>query len=153
MEKEFLMQLKDLGLAGALAFSAFGSALGIGIAGQAAVGVWKKCYLQNKPAPFILVAFIGAPMTQTFYGMILMIVINGAIEKGLYLWTSGLLAGVAMGASAWMQGKIAAAAADSYAETGGKGMGQYLAAIGIIESVAIFVMIFILVFTQPLLGG
>ena len=50
-----------------------------------------------------------------------------------------------------MQGKVAAAASDAYAETGGKGMGQYLAAIGIVESVAIFVMIFTLVFTQPLL--
>jgi V/A-type H+-transporting ATPase subunit K len=44
-----------------------------------------------------------------------------------------------------MQGKIAAAAADAFAETG-QGFTHYLMALGIIESVAIFVMVFILVF-------
>ena len=57
----------------------------------------------------------------------------------------GLFGGLAIGLSAWMQGKIAAASADAFAETG-QGFTNYLMAIGIIESVAIFVMVFILVF-------
>ena len=57
-----------LGLSGA------GSALGTGLAASAAVGAWKKCYAANKPAPFLLLGFVGAPITQTLYGMILMFV-------------------------------------------------------------------------------
>ena len=49
-----------------------------------------------------------------------------------------------MGVSAWMQGKAGAAAADAYAETG-KGAGNYFMVIGIIESVALFVMVFTLI--------
>lgn len=64
-----------IGLFGAacvLGLAATGSAIGIGIAGQAAIGAWKRCYVNNKPAPFILVAFAGAPLTQTIYGLLLM---------------------------------------------------------------------------------
>ena len=43
-----------------------------------------------------------------------------------------------------MQGRCAAAAADAQGETG-KGFTNYLAAIGIIETVAIFTMIFALI--------
>ena len=51
------MDASALGLAAAaaaLGFSAVGSALGTGYAGMAAVGAWKKCFAQDKPAPFIL---------------------------------------------------------------------------------------------------
>ena len=61
--------LGDMGLS--LAFSAIGSALGTGVAGMAAVGAWKRAFMQNKAAPFILIAFVGAPLSQTIYGMIL----------------------------------------------------------------------------------
>ena len=54
----------------------------------------------------------------------------------------GTLAGVAIGLSAWIQGKIGAKAADALGETG-KGFANYLMAIGIIETVAIFVMVFV----------
>ena len=46
--------------------------IGIGAAGQAAIGAWKRCYMNNKPAPFILTVFAGAPLTQTIYGFLLM---------------------------------------------------------------------------------
>ena len=42
------------GAACVLGIAAIGSAIGIGIAGQAAIGAWKRCYMNNKPAPFIL---------------------------------------------------------------------------------------------------
>ena len=44
-----------IGLGAALAFAAIGSALGMGAAGMAAVGAWKKCFAQSKSAPFILI--------------------------------------------------------------------------------------------------
>ena len=61
--------LGDMGLS--LAFAAVGSALGTGIAGMAAIGAWKRAFAQNKLAPFILIAFVGAPLSQTIYGFIL----------------------------------------------------------------------------------
>ena len=66
------MDIGFIGVAAALALAAVGSALGAGAAGMASVGAWKKCFAQNKPAPFMLVAFVGAPLTQTIYGYILM---------------------------------------------------------------------------------
>ena len=55
-----------------MGIAAMGSAIGIGIAGQGAIGAWKRCYLNNKQAPFLLVVFAGAPLTQTIYGFLLM---------------------------------------------------------------------------------
>lgn len=138
-----LMQFKDLGFAAVLALSAMGSALGTGAAGMAAVGSWKKCFAQNKSAPFILTAFVGAPLTQTIYGMIVMNALQTAAGKGQFLWSAGVLCGIAMGLSAWMQGKAGAAAADALGETG-KGFGNYLMVLGVIETVALFVMVFTL---------
>lgn len=132
---------KDLGLASVLAFSAMGSGLGAGVAGMAAVGAWKKCFLQNKPASFMMVAFVGAPLTQTIYGMIIMNKIAQLAVVGTYAWSVGTLCGIAMGISAWMQGKAGACAADAMGETG-KGFGNYIVVLGIIETVALFVMAF-----------
>lgn len=127
-----------------LAIAAIGSALGTGIAGMAAIGAWKRAFMQNKAAPFILVAFAGAPLTQTIYGMILRNAIQGANlppESYLHQIILGAFAGVAMAMSAYMQGKAAAKGADALAETG-KGFGNYLMVVGIIETVALFVMVF-----------
>jgi len=142
------VSLGKLGAAAALALAATGSALGTGAAGSAAVGAWKKCYAQSKAAPFLLVAFVGAPLSQTIYGMILM----GNIVKATAadasagnfpaLIGAGLLGGLAMGMSAWMQGRAGAGASDALAETG-QGFGNYLMALGVIETVALFVMVFI----------
>lgn len=149
LDAQTVESLGKLGGAMALALSAIGSGLGIGASGAAAVGAWKKCFAQNKPAPFVqLVVCIGAPITQTFYGMIVMrklitMAKEGITFPGLIAW--GVMGGVAIGLSAWMQGRIGAAAADAFAETG-QGFTNYLLALGIIESVAIFTMVFILVF-------
>mgnify|MGYP003298387741 CR=1 FL=1 len=99
-----------LGLAGA------GSALGTGFAATAAVGAWKKCYAAGKPAPFLLLSFVGAPITQTLYGMILMFIMLGKVEfvtdpegaitgvkalvctgAGLPCLVAGIFAGLAIG--------------------------------------------------------
>ena len=111
---------------------------------MAAIGAWKKAFLQNKAAPFILVAFVGAPLSQTIYGMILRNAIQSAKwADGTYHWQIliGGLAGFAMGLSAYMQGKAGAKASDALAETG-KGFGNYIMVVGVIETVALFVMVF-----------
>ena len=132
-----------LGFSAAIACAAFGSAFGTGVAGMAAVGAWKKCFSQNKPAPFLLVAFVGAPLTQIIYGMILMNALKAVSQPTLAHLGIGLLGGIAMGASAFAQGKAAASAADSLAETG-KGFVNYMIVLGLIETVALFVLVFLL---------
>ena len=137
------MDIGMIGPAAALGLAASGSAIGTGIAGQAAVGAWKKCYATNKPAPFMLVAFSGAPLTQTIYGFLLMLFISGSQKDPLTLFSAGIFGGLAMGFSAMMQGKVAAGSADALADTG-KGTANYFMAIGIVETVALFVMVFLL---------
>ena len=153
-------------VAGAIAclgLSAAGSAFGTGFAASAAVGAWKKCYAANKPAPFLLLSFVGAPITQTLYGMILMFLMLGkvALEKdaegvvtgikatvstgsGLPVLVAGIFAGLAIGLSALFQGRAGAAACDAQAETG-QGLTNYFGALGIVETVAIFTMVFTII--------
>ena len=138
----------NLGLIGAgivMGIAALGSAIGIGIAGQAVIGAWKKCYLANKAAPMTLLAFGGAPLTQTFYGYILgfLFVKPAAIaspENGPLYLGIGLASGLAMALSAIAQGKAGAAGADAAGETG-KGFVNYMMIVGICETVAIFAMV------------
>ncbi len=136
--------LGDMNLS--LTLAAVGSALGTGVAGMAAIGAWKKAFSQDKIAPFTLMAFVGAPLTQTIYGLLLRNQIINAkfsadAQTYTYLMILGAAAGLAMGFSAYMQGKAAARACDALAETG-KGFGQYIMVLGVIETVALFVMAF-----------
>ncbi len=132
-----------LGYAAALGLAAAGSAMGMGAAGQAAIGAWKKCYANNKAAPFMLVAFCGMPLTQTLYGFILMNTIKASSVEPMALLGAGLFGGLGIGASAYFQGKAAAAASDALAETG-KGFGNYVMVIGLIETVALLTMVFLM---------
>ena len=138
------MSIEFIGMACALGLSAMGSAFGAGFAAQASVGAWKKCYANGKPAPFIMVAFSGAPLTQTIYGFLLMNFIRSAVAAGadpaLAMFT-GIFAGLAIGLSAFFQGKVAAASADALGETG-KGTANFFIVIGIIETVALFTLVF-----------
>ncbi len=145
MDAATVTALGKLGGAIVLCLSAVGSVLGTGTAGMAAVGAWKKCYANNKAAPFILVAFVGAPLSQTIYGMILLFTMVGKAETGA-AWPlmigAGVFGGLAIGMSAWFQGKAGAAGSIALAETG-QGFTNYLSVLGIIETVAIFVMVFL----------
>ncbi|TVQ24968.1 MAG: V-type ATP synthase subunit K [Spirochaetaceae bacterium] len=143
-----------IGIGAAIAFAAIGSALGTGSAGMAAVGAWKKCFMQNRPAPFILVAFVGFPLSQTIYGYLLMNRLTQAVAAGAdaaYVLGAGILGGIAIGMSAWLQGRAAASASDAMGETG-KGTGNYIFVLGIIETVALFVMVFLFLTTGAFEG-
>jgi V/A-type H+/Na+-transporting ATPase subunit K len=152
MESSVLMQFKDLGLGMVLALAALGSGAGAGIAGMAAIGAWKKNFSQNKAASFMLVAFVGAPLTQTIYGMIVMNKLYELAAKGMYCWGIGAFAGAAIGLSAYWQGKCAASACDAMGETN-KGFGNYLVVLGMTETVALFVMAFTLGILGKLAGA
>ena len=145
------MEMQFIGMACALGLSAIGSAFGAGFASMASVGAWKKCYANGKPAPFMMVAFSGAPLTQTIYGFLLMNFIRSAFESGAASATLcmfvGIFAGLAIGLSALFQGKVAAASADALGETG-KGTANYFIVIGIVETVALFTLVFGLLLLQ-----
>lgn len=134
-----------LGAAICMGIAAIGSAIGIGIAGQGAIGAWKRCYVNNKPAPFILTVFAGAPLTQTIYGYLLMNSMKGKVMAGEmtggFALGLGIASGLAMCLSAIAQGKAGAAGSDALGETG-KGFAQYLMVVGLCESVALFAMVF-----------
>ncbi|GHV86400.1 ATP synthase subunit K [Spirochaetia bacterium] len=142
------MDAQTLGFLGAglvMGIAALGSAVGIGIAGSATIGAWKRCYKANKPAPMTLLTFAGAPLTQTFYGFILMqqmknAVSAGTVANGGILLGFGIGSGLAMAFSAVAQGKAGAAGADALSETG-KGFANYIAVVGICETVALFAMV------------
>ncbi|MCX7887081.1 MAG: V-type ATP synthase subunit K [Verrucomicrobiae bacterium] len=147
MDPQTAATLGKMGAAAAFGLAAVGSALGTGAAGPSAIGAWKKCFAQNKTAPFVLVVFAGAPLSQTIYGMILMNQMVGLCNApGFTNWAAmlgaGLFGGLAIGASAWWQGIAGAAGADAFGETG-KGFGNYLMVLGIIETIALFILVFI----------
>ncbi len=151
MQFKDLVQFKDLGAILVLALSAVGSAWGAGAAGMAAIGAWKKNFAQNKAASFMLVVFVAAPLTQTVYGMIVMRQLMAIANKGQYLWGIGAFAGLAIGVSAFWQGKCAACACDAMGETD-KGFGNYLVVLGMTETVALLVMAFSLML-MGIVGG
>lgn len=146
MEQATMETLGKMGAAAALGLAGLGSALGTGTAGFAAIGAWKKSYAQGKGALFTLLVFVGAPMSQTIYGMLLMNFILTAIKTNPGNWAAylgaGIFGGLGMGASAWFQGRGGAAACDALSETG-KGMVNYLMVLGVVETIALFILVFV----------
>lgn len=139
------MDFGHLGAMVVMPFAAIGSALGAGVAGMAAIGAWKKMLAQNKPAAYLLIVFVGAPLTQTIYGLILMRTLLASAASPMAKLGAGFIGGIALGVSAWYQGKAGASGADAQGETG-KGFANYIMVLGLVESVAIFVMVFTLAF-------
>ena len=113
------MEIQYIGMAAALGLSAIGSGFGAGAACLSSVGSWKKCYASGKPS--------GAS------GMLALMV--------------GLLGGLSIGLSAYFQGRVAASASDALGETG-KGTANYFIVIGIVETVALFTLVFCLLLLQ-----
>lgn len=145
MDQQMFLTLGKLGAAASLGLSAVGSALGCGVAGMAAIGAWKKSYLKGKNALFTLLIFVGAPIAQTIYGMLLMSYILRKATATPGNWAAylgvGIFGGIGMLASAWYVGKAAANACSALGETG-KGLVNYLMVLGIGETIALFVMVF-----------
>ncbi len=138
------MDMGSLGTALVLGISALGSAIGISIAGQASIGAWKKCYMSNKAAPFILTVFAGAPLTQTIYGFLLMQQMKACSAVPALVVGRGIAWGGGFGLSAGGEVLAGAAGADALGETG-KGFSQYITVVGLCETVALFVLVFSMV--------
>ena len=128
-----------------LGLGGLGSSLGILAAASAAAGAWAAEGKAGKNLTFNYFIMIAAPISQTLYAMILMMTMKGIKTTPE---NSMLMLGVAIGCgliemfSAWAQGKIGAAGIRCLNENGGKGFGFLIMALGIIETVGIFGMVF-----------
>ena len=143
--------LGQMGIVIMLGLAAFGSSVGIGAAGQSAAGAWGKEGKAGKTLRFAYIILLGMPISQTLYAMIVMNKMNEvlsdpqtAVEKAGLLFGIGLATGMGEMLSAWMQGLIGAAGIRSLSESDGKGFAFLIIAMGIVETVGIFTMVFLL---------
>ena len=143
--------LAEMGDVLALGLAALGSAIGIGLAGQAASGAWAKEARAGRNLSFSYIILLGMPISQTLYAMIVMTNMRAVFtnldvtisEAGL-LFGIGLATGMGEMLSAWMQGLIGAAGIRMLSDSGGKGFAFVIIAMGIVETVGIFTMVFML---------
>lgn len=141
----------QIGIVLMLGMAAFGSSIGIGAAGQAAAGAWGKEGKAGKTLRFAYIILLGMPISQTLYAMIVMNKMSGVLQyPKIAAGSAGLLLGIGIATgigemiSAWMQGLIGAAGVRSLSESDGKGFAFLLIAMGIVETVGIFTMVFLL---------
>lgn len=137
------MNLDMVGPALALGLSAIGSSIGCGIAGMASHAVMSR--VEEGHGKFIGMA--AAPSSQIIYGFILMLLMSRAIQAGTLSPLSGIgigfSSGLAIMASAIYQGKVCATGIQASAKQPAI-FGKCFAAIGIIESFALFAFVFAL---------
>lgn len=135
-----------------LGLSAIGSAMGIGVAGQAAAGAWSKEARAGRPLSFTYVILTGLPLSQTIYGAILMLiglrdrvyVADMVMHNAGALLSIGIAGGLAELFSAYFQGRIGGAAIRALSEGGGQGVAFMIIAMGIVETVGLFSFVFLL---------
>ena len=141
----------QIGVVIMLGLAAFGSSVGIGAAGQSAAGAWGKEGKAGRTLSFTYIILLGMPISQTLYAMIVMNKIGQVLQHPeIAAASAGLLFGIGVATglgemlSAWMQGLIGAAGIRSLSESEGKGFAFLLIAMGIVETVGIFTMVFLL---------
>jgi len=129
----------------ALGIAGVGSAIGSGIAAFGAVGLWKQSIIEKKKLPPLALAMVGMPLSQTIYGMIYSNALAGAnLNPDSYLnqMIMSFFIGLAIAASAIFQGRVGAVACANLAVDSKQGAGMYIAAMGILETVALLAMVF-----------
>lgn len=135
------MDLNMVGPAMALGLSAIGSSIGCAIAGQASHAVMSR--IEEGHGKFI--GMSAAPSSQSIYGFILMLLIRNKMQEGTLSAQSaigiGLFCGLAIMMSAVCQGMVAASGIQASARQPDI-YGKCWAAIGIVESFALFAFVF-----------
>lgn len=137
------MDFTMIGPALALGLSCMGSAIGCGIAGMASHGVMSR--VEEGHGKFI--GMSATPSSQSIYGFILMLLMSNSIKSGTLSPLSaigiGLACGLAIMVSAIFQGRCAASGIQASAKQPAI-FGKCFAAIGIVESFALFAFVFAL---------
>ena len=136
----------DFGMIGpgiVLGLGCLGSAIGCGIAGMASHGIMSR--VEEGHGKFIGVSAI--PSSQSIYGFVLMVIMKGKIDAGslsaINALGIGVFIGLAIMISSIYQGMCAATAMQATAKQPGV-FGKTLAALGIVESFALFAFVFAL---------
>lgn len=134
----------DFGMVGpalVMGIAAMGSCVGCSIAGAASHAVMSRT--EEGHGKYIGMA--AAPSSQSIYGFILMLLMAKAVNAGTLAPLSaigiGVAAGGAMFFSAVYQGKVCATGIQASAKSPAV-FGKCFAAIGIIESFALFAFVF-----------
>ncbi len=137
------MNFDMVGPALALGLSAIGSSIGCGIGGMASHAVMSR--VEEGHGKFI--AMSAMPSSQIIYGFILMLLMRDAITDGSLSALSGIGIGIGSGTaimvSAIFQGRAAASGIQASAKQPAI-FGKCLAALGIVESFALFAFVFAL---------
>lgn len=137
------MNIDMVGPALALGLGCLGSAIGCGIAGMASHAVMAR----TEEGHGKYIGMSAAPSSQSIYGFILMLLMSQAIQAGTLSAGSGIGIGLASGlaimASAIYQGKVAASGIQASAKKPAI-FGKCFAAVGIVESFALFAFVFAL---------
>ncbi|MEI6242417.1 MAG: ATP synthase subunit C [Chlamydiota bacterium] len=126
-----------------LGLSCLGSSIGCANAGMASHGVM----IHMEEGHGKLIGLSAAPSTQAIFGFVLMIVMKNAIKAGSVSALSALgiaiFIGTALMGCAIYQGKVAATAIQATAKKPAL-FGKTFAAVGVVESFAIFAFVFTL---------
>lgn len=124
-----------------LGISAIGSCIGCYIAGAASHAAMSR--VEDGHGKFI--GMSAAPASQSIYGFVLMLLMKKAILVGALSPVSGIAMGIFSGlaflASAVFQGKVCATGIQASAKQPAI-FGKCFAAVGIIESFALFTLVF-----------
>jgi len=134
----------DYGMVGpamVLGISSMGSCVGCYIAGSASHAIMSR--VEEGHGKFI--GLSAAPSSQSIYGFILMILMRNAIRAGTLTPISGIAMGLFIGMafffSSVFQGKVCATGIQATAKQPAI-FGKCFAAVGIIESFALFAFVF-----------
>ncbi len=137
------MNYDMVGPAIVLGLGCLGSSIGCGIAGMASHGVMSR--VEEGHGKFILLS--AMPSSQSIYGLLLMVLMRNALNAGTLTGIAGIgisfFVGLAIMASSILQGMCCATAIQATAKNPAL-FGKAWAAIGIIESFAIFAFVFAL---------
>lgn len=135
------MDINMVGPVMALGLSSIGSSIGCSIAGAASHAVMSR--VEEGHGKYI--GMSAAPASQSIYGFILMLLMSKAIVAGTFSPIAGIamgfFAGLAFLASAVFQGKVCATGIQASAKQPAV-FGKCFAAVGIIESFALFTLVF-----------
>lgn len=136
----------DLGVFGpaiVLGLSMIGSAIGCGIAGVASHAVMARIDEGHGK----IIGMSAMPSSQSIYGFILMLLMQGAIKDGTLSPLGGIAIGSSVGLalliSSVMQGMCCVSGIQGFARSQGI-YGKAFAAIGIVESFSLFAFVFAL---------
>lgn len=137
------MNIDMVGPAIVMGLGCLGSSIGCGIAGMASHAIMTR--VEEGHGKFIGLSAI--PSSQSIYGFILMVMMKNAIRAGTLSGAAaigiGFFVGLAIMASSIFQGKCCVTAIQASAKQPAV-YGKTLAAIGIVESFALFAFVFAL---------